>query len=104
MIKECKKHGVTEHYFHTTSYRCKKCRSDSVSKRKRELKEILVQEFGGKCMKCGYNKSVKALQFHHIDPTEKSFSISNGTKSLERLRKEASKCQLLCANCHAEIR
>ena len=46
-----------------------------------------------------------ALQFHHRDPTTKSFEVSRQgiTRSLQRLRLEARKCVLLCANCHAMV-
>lgn len=57
---------------------------------------------GGKCQHCGYNKSVKAMQFHHLDPKEKDFAISKYSKSWETIVTELDKCILLCANCHAE--
>jgi hypothetical protein len=45
-----------------------------------------------------------ALQFHHVDPSTKAFTVRDGdTRSLARMRDEASKCVLLCANCHAEV-
>lgn len=67
------------------------------------MKLTLVKEFGGECRKCGYKKCPAALQFHHTDPTLKSFRLSHATtKSLDRLRAEAKKCILICANCHAE--
>jgi hypothetical protein len=48
---------------------------------------------------------VKALQFHHLDPELKRLGLSGQgvTYSIETLRAEASKCVLLCANCHVEI-
>lgn len=58
---------------------------------------------GGKCIVCGYNKSIRALQFHHLDPTQKDFGISGTTKSFEKLKPELDKCVLLCANCHGEV-
>ena len=58
---------------------------------------------GGKCQLCGYNKSIRALQFHHIDPNEKDFGISGGTKSFEKMKPELDKCILVCSNCHCEI-
>jgi len=60
---------------------------------------------GGKCCKCGYDKCVGALEFHHINPDEKEFGPGhNGhTRSWKRVKKELDKCILVCANCHREI-
>ena len=46
-----------------------------------------------------------ALEFHHLDPPTKRLALSaNGIAyALDTLRNEASKCVLLCANCHAEV-
>lgn len=68
---------------------------------KTKLKAIEYK--GGKCQICGYNKCVRSLQFHHLDPNEKDFGISGGTKSFEKLKPELDKCILVCANCHGEI-
>lgn len=54
------------------------------------------------CVLCGYNKHPQALQFDHLDPNKKSFTISsNLRKSKETIEKEIQKCRVLCANCHA---
>lgn len=66
-------------------------------------KELLVREAGGKCVRCGYDKCLQALQFHHRDPATKAFSLAGGIKALEVMRAEAAKCDLVCANCHAEV-
>jgi DNA-binding transcriptional ArsR family regulator len=86
-------------------FRCRQCRMDAVDRRRKEIKRILVAEAGGACVICGYERSVQALQFHHLDPAQKSFSLAAGglTRSLQRARAEAAKCVLLCANCHAEV-
>jgi hypothetical protein len=86
-------------------YRCVRCRTENVSKRRRRIKATLVREAGGRCALCGYDRFVGALQFHHLEPEQKSFSVSGDglTRSLERARAEASKCALLCSNCHAEV-
>jgi|SRR5215218_219728 len=47
--------------------------------------------------------SKTAYLFHHLDPKTKQFEITSQTRSLARLRAEASKCVLLCSNCHAEV-
>ena len=70
---------------------------------RRRKKIELVEYKGGECEKCGYKKSINALEFHHIDPKQKDFSISGKSWSLERLKKEVDKCIIVCANCHREI-
>jgi hypothetical protein len=47
------------------------------------------------------------LQFHHVNPQEKDFTIgeiniNKNNFQMELLYKEVDKCKLLCANCHAE--
>ena len=54
------------------------------------------------CARCGYNSHAEALQFNHINPEEKSFNIGENKKlSIEKINEEISKCEVLCANCHA---
>jgi transposase len=102
----CAKHGETVFVLDRRGYyRCRRCRSASVSRRRRRLKELLVQESGGACRVCGYSRCIAALEFHHLVRSEKAFSLSEEgvTRSLARARAEAGKCVLLCANCHAEV-
>ena len=58
---------------------------------------------GGKCIRCGYNKCLKALEFHHLDPSQKDFTISNDHFKLKEAVEESKKCILLCSNCHKEF-
>lgn len=64
-----------------------------------------MAEAGGGCAVCGYDRYIGALHFHHVEPAEKRFQLSERglTRSLTILRKEAANCVLLCANCHAEV-
>lgn len=67
-------------------------------------KKKSVEYKGGKCIVCGYNKCLSALEFHHVNPKEKDFSISTyKNKKFEDLKKELDKCVLVCSNCHKEI-
>lgn len=110
-IRTCEKHGdVLHHRIKDPSmtlgyrFRCKTCMGGYVKTRQQKVKAILVEEAGGCCKICGYNAYQGALQFHHIDPSTKEFALQSGvTKSLDKMRKEASKCVLLCANCHSEV-
>jgi transposase len=102
----CVHHGTTRFRRRRDgAYRCLRCAAESVARRRRRVKEILVAEAGGACRVCGYSAHPAALEFHHLNPAEKAFEISKGgvTRSLERAREEARKCVLLCARCHAEV-
>jgi transposase-like protein len=105
MVRECATHGWTTWVRSAGRYRCRRCRIEAVSARRRRVKEILVREAGGGCRLCGYSRYAGALQFHHVDPTEKAFSLSSRglARSLAKAREEVVKCVLLCANCHAEV-
>jgi hypothetical protein len=72
---------------------------------RKKLKEQAVQYMGGYCSKCGFNKNICALQFHHLDPAEKDFGISSDGvhRSWAKVKSELDKCIMVCANCHAEI-
>ena len=103
---ECPHHGEAEFMLEGRGvYRCKRCRIEAVSRRRRKLKSILVDEAGGRCSICGYDRHPAALHFHHVDPSLKRMGVSAGgmSYSLEALRAEARKCVLLCSNCHAEV-
>jgi transposase len=106
-IRECRHHGWTSFAVSGTGkrLRCKRCRIEHVSARRRRVKAILVAEAGGRCQLCGYDRYPGALQFHHRDPTEKAFGLATQgvARSLSRARSEVRKCVLLCANCHAEV-
>jgi transposase len=105
-VLTCAHHGQVRHVrVEGRGFRCASCRSEAVTTRRRRVKEILVAEAGGSCTLCGYDRSMHALQFHHLDPRTKAFHLSSCgvTRSLERARAEARKCVLLCANCHAEV-
>lgn len=106
ILKDCPRHGLTRfHLRRDGSHRCGRCSSESVSRRRRRVKETLVKEAGGRCMICGYSRYIGALEFHHRDPATKSFGLGCGglTRSLDKARAEAAKCVLVCANCHAEV-
>lgn len=65
----------------------------------------LIKVSGSQCNLCGYHKSINALEFHHIDASQKNYGIAaKGTcHDLESDLAEIKKCILVCANCHREI-
>lgn len=83
---------------------CNKCNAANIRILKQNLKQKCVDYKGGKCKICNYNKDITALDFHHLDPTQKDFSISKGkTKFTNLVQKELDKCILLCCRCHREV-
>jgi transposase len=105
MLRFCAVHGATAFVLDRDGYyRCPKCRTASVLRRRAAIRAQVIEEAGGCCAVCGYARNSAALQFHHLDPATKDFTLRNGdTRSLARMRAEAAKCVLLCANCHAEV-
>ena len=84
---------------------CKTCTSIQTIDRQRKLKQLAIDYKGGCCEKCGYKKYNGALDFHHLDPTKKDFTIAKirHTGFTEKVKKELDKCILVCSNCHREI-
>ena len=73
-----------------------------IKRRKANLRSV----FHSKCCLCGFDEVQEALEFHHINPEEKEFSIGNGlnqTKALSAQLAEIKKCILVCSNCHRGI-
>lgn len=123
---DCRKHLPIEKFASNQTKKdglqgsCKKCRAkynkrhyrenkekylDRAKKRKIKLKKW-YKEYKSKlmCKRCGENH-VACLQFHHIDPTEKRYTVATMPQnciSIEKMKQEISKCEVLCANCHAK--
>jgi hypothetical protein len=93
-------------------YCSKKCKTHQLSSypaqkdRGIERKLRLIQMSGGACEICGYNKNIAALEFHHLDPDKKEFKLDIrllANRTWKSVLQEFAKCQLVCANCHAEV-
>lgn len=76
----------------------------SVKKYRHNKKQKCVDYKGGSCSICGYKKCLQSLEFHHLNPKEKDFTISSKNHlNMDDTKKELDKCVLLCRNCHAEV-
>ena len=83
---------------------CKACIKISGKNRQRIAKQKAVDYKGGCCSNCGYDKSLAALEFHHIDPATKDSDWNNYKRVFsDKYIKELDKCVLLCSNCHREL-
>lgn len=83
-----------------------KKRAEQREKRKQEAYKMLM-DLGimTDCIICDYPKEkIPAIEFHHINPNEKKFIISQlvstSKSQKERFINEAKKCVCMCANCH----
>lgn len=88
-------------YWGRSSVLCPKCQGSD----KRKAHKLKCVEYKGNCcQQCGYNKCLAALEFHHLDRTQKKFEINIAIKyKWELVLLELDKCVLLCANCHREV-
>lgn len=82
---------------------CYDCMPDGVQLTRGAFLAKLKERQGGKCIRCGYDRCMKALEFHHLDPTQKDFTISNDHFKLKDAIEESKKCILICSNCHKEL-
>lgn len=111
VCKVCKKSKDDDEFYQTYSYTryiCKKCENKQRHswrlQRSREMKRKALDYLGGQCKKCGYRKSVYALEFNHLGDKkyEPTRMFQKGLSWL-LIKKELDKCELLCANCHREV-
>lgn len=85
--------------------RCIPCHLDFISEQRKYVQDLITETLGHySCKICGYDRSSRALHLHHIDSSTKEYQISDmWSMSDEAIKKEVSKCVILCANCHAEV-
>lgn len=98
---------------------CKRCGKEIVRKNEkgdicwvctnREGRKNKIEKIkkltGNACWFCGYDKCWQAMDFHHVDPSIKSISLTAREFQLawERIEQEVRKCVLSCCRCHREI-
>jgi hypothetical protein len=126
MVKTCRVCGLEEEHGIRSSGKpqshCKKCQSiysrnnyRTISKEKhkesRAAARLRSKERGTAlinaaksvpCTDCGVQYASHIMQFDHI-LNNKNFTISNRKNlSLTRIQEEIDKCEVVCANCHAD--
>ena len=74
-----------------------------VKRRKLEIRKWLKEyKKTLKCSRCSENHPA-TIDFHHKDKSEKDQDISYFVAfgySIDRIKREIEKCDILCANCH----
>lgn len=84
---------------------CRACLKAQYSERHFAFKQKCVDYKGGKCQVCGYNRCLGAMDFHHLDPSQKDFALASRKNrgDWDTVQKELDKCILVCCRCHREI-
>ncbi len=75
-------------------------------KQRHYLKAKLIEHMGSLCVRCELEHPLECFDFHHINPTTKSFEINQDwlvRKSWEEILYESDKTVLVCSNCHRSI-
>lgn len=99
------KDGTLKQYYRKS--RCKKCgfkrtftdsKSQTVAKNRLYIKELKEKT---PCTDCGKNYPHYVMQFDHL--RDKKFHIGSNThRNVSDFLLEIEKCEIVCANCHAE--
>lgn len=104
--KACyKNHRRSYHAGHYVKYRqnyLKRASARNLINRKKLRVKMLSYLQNKTCTICGFS-DIRALEFDHINPNLKSFSIARALSdgcSWERILIEIKKCRIVCANCH----
>lgn len=98
--KACKKiEGVKDYKKNKEAYLFR-------SKLQKERNKVLFKEYikGKCCSKCGDEREY-VFDFHHLNPKDKKYNISDvkASGTPKRLKEELKKCIILCSNCHREL-
>jgi hypothetical protein len=73
------------------------------NKKHSEKRSKVINEWKSKgCVKCGDTRSY-VIDAHHIDPTQKQFSVGTTVRGIKPTQQELDKCIPLCSNCHREF-
>jgi hypothetical protein len=84
----------------------KEQRKIQVLARQKHIKSVIREyKLAKGCERCGYNKSARALQFHHHN-NDKAHNVARMVaqgRAIENIMIEIAKCEIVCSNCHAEI-
>jgi len=92
----------------TISYYLGQGQKEKTAQRQRDRRgeiKILLQEYkqNSICADCKEDYPYWILQFDHL--SDKEFGLSGVwavTTDLDRIKKEIEKCEVVCANCHAD--
>ena len=107
--KDCykahRKSYYTEHYNKYRYQYIQRGKERRIKARQEYRSYIISYLEDKKCSICSEN-DIRTLEFDHITPATKLFSISQGVKlgkNIDLIKEEIDKCRILCANCHKKL-
>ena len=95
--KACQREASRKHYRAN-----KQAYLDRNQKQRRKVRiKLFERKKDMPCTDCGGIFHPFIMEFDHIDPSTKTFSVSRaGCRSEKRINEEIAKCEPVCANCH----
>lgn len=76
---------------------------DRQRRHRQRIREVIDNLKRVPCADCGRSYPACVMDFDHRDPKKKTMNLSMATRrgwSITRVVEEASKCDVVCANCH----
>ena len=71
---------------------------------KKKWKKKLTEYLESKKKPCLFCNSTEKIEFHHINPVEKEYTVTALVScSYKRIDEEVSKCWCLCHSCHKKL-
>lgn len=97
---DCRKELIKNHY-----NKNKKSYSERAKAARKKFEKTLNELKNNPCKDCGFSYPYWIMQFDHLDPKTKTSNISRmrgRITNIDKLLEEVAKCELVCANCHAD--
>jgi hypothetical protein len=100
--RDCRRKYVRDHYLRN-AMRYRESASSRNKLRRGEVRRLIREAKDRPCSDCGDRFPYFVLDFDHRPGTEKLFNIGRDALarcSIDALRREIAKCDVVCANCH----
>ena len=100
--RDCRREYVREHYARN-ALRYRISAASRNEQRRDALRRIIREAKDRECADCGIRYPFYVMDFDHRQDAKKFFNIGRdapGRCSLDGLRREIGKCDVVCANCH----
>jgi hypothetical protein len=94
-----------QHYLANKQKYVEKAKRSAAARREMIRATIQKAKEGKRCADCGRVYPPWVLQFDHLDAADKEAAVANMAGrgvSVARVLSEIAKCEIVCANCHAD--